>query len=908
MSPAACSLCSWSPQRPQQLPPALVRSANPNSGAPPWADSIGESDVYPTGDAVGVYRAVLDLLYVDGKERPPYIVLWDTAMRQSGGPCPFACKQAWLHKSKIDTATVLAYARPSRKRPRIIDFGYGIPFMRVSQDVFERISNDGYGYLADRPPDKVGPIEAFWAGFRQKYPRAWGYAMLSKVGFNPRHTEALIGVFQVCGENCRSFETIFLKRFGSQWRVIERVPEYAEAYQTLGNQRYRGPMGERQDQSQLVAIDSRGTPPRAESQDAAGVYRAVLDSLYSFYGESPRSLVITETRAYSMTDLKAFRGKIDSSTIESFNFWSRVHDGFYPRFTYRKPITWINPDAIKNLERAGVPLARVAVERMEDEQSPVWLAFRARYPRAWGYASLSRPGFNPRHTQALVISQHFCGTSCVSTDTWFLQRTGEHWHIVERISGDNQAALGTEGLRYLGHDADPKWYRPRRAHGVVSNALTGQPLPLEDVGVYRQGKYYQTFRTDSKGRYTLGNLPLNGGILFKVRCPIAARSDSLYGGDFGTKPGMDTTINVALDYRFCLHLNRTHPLISGWRKSGAVIEPVNPMTARPPESDIVAGVASSAEEAVYLGALRALYPQSAFESGRIMLEPFTSAGCRDCVETEAPRLIRNGVMDASTESNFARVPEGPVRLRPIVVYRRQVEVMAPEDRELFRGPEAWDALKDAYPGVRALVGFSRVGFNDSGAAALVEIHTDSVQVSEGDEVMLLKKTGSEWRVALRHVERESTSGEWNGNKCEATESPDRRPSIAEIGNLNGDFEIVRVGSSREIRGHTDSLRIRLDALKPSPRKDRGMVATANMLDARDMPVEKVAGALELRGSTAVITFTQRLPEGMMQLDGWIDQFSVLRTNGREFFGTWLEGNGPSAGVRGYFCARPAKAR
>jgi len=866
------------------------RKPNPD---PPWADSTGEPGVYPVGDAVGVYTAVLDLLYVDGTERPAYIVLWDTAQRQSGGPCPFECKPAWVHKSKIDTATILAYARPSRKRVRIIDFGYKIPIKRTSQDAFERISNDGYAVLADRPPDKVGPLEAFWTGFTQKYPRAWGYAMLSKVGFNAQHTQALIGVFQVCGANCRSFETIFLKRFGKRWRVIERVPEYADGFQAIGNLRYRGPAGERQDQSQIVAIDGSGTPPRSESDDAAKVYRAILDSLYSFGGQSPRSVVIAETRVYAASDLKTHRSSIESSTIASFKFNASVHDGFHPRFKYRIPVTWIGPGAMKNLERDGAPLAKAAVDRMEDETTPLWLAFHARYPGAWGYASLGRPGFNPRHTQALVLTQHFCGLYCVNTDTWFLERKGQRWYVVERMSGENQANLGIDGLRYLGLDADPKWYRPRRAHGVVSNALTGQPFPAFDVAVYHGNKYLRTVRTDPKGRYTLGDLPMNGGIMFKVRCPIEARSDSLWGGDFGTRLGTDTTFNIALDYRYCLHLNRTHPLIADAKKRNTVVNETYP---------------SQADEAVYLGVLRALYPPSDFENGRIVLLPFTSGRCNGCIEDEVPRLVRKQLMDPSTEINFAGLPRDSLLLKPLVPYRRKVEAMVPGDQEFFLDPDARTAMKDAYPGVTALVGFSRVGFNASATEALVEVNTDSAGPSRARETMLLKKKGPEWRPSLRHVEREATSGEWVGNRCEATDAPDRHPIVTEIGKLVGDFEIVRVGASREIRGHTDSVRIRLGALGPSPRRANTMVATAAMLDARDNPEKKIAGTLETAGSYATITFTDRLPEGVMQFDGWIDEYSVLRTNGREFFGTWLTGNGPGAGMRGYFCARSATPR
>src|SRR5687767_5083018 len=199
-------------------------SAQRPSDIPPHADTVGESDVYPVGDAVGVYHAILDLLYVDGKERPGVIVLWDTAQRQSGGPCTWRCMEPWPHKSKIDTATILAYTQQSWKRPRIVKFGYKkIPIVLVSNDDMERITQEGYGYLADRPADRVGPGEAHWEGFRRKYPSAWGRVVLGKVGFNPQHTEALIGVYHACGLNCGSFETVFLRRIGKKWQVIERV-------------------------------------------------------------------------------------------------------------------------------------------------------------------------------------------------------------------------------------------------------------------------------------------------------------------------------------------------------------------------------------------------------------------------------------------------------------------------------------------------------------------------------------------------------------------------------------------------------------------------------------------------------------------------------------------------------------
>jgi hypothetical protein len=511
---------------------------------PVFADTTGESDVYPIGDAVGVYRAILDLLYVDGKQRPPSIIMWDSAMRFGSGPCPLdSCRDAWIHQSKIDTATLLAFARQSFKRPRIIDFGYGTKIVRVSQNDFERLRNDGYGYLADRPPEKVGPIESFWAGFRGKFPRAWGYVALSKVGFNPAHTEALIGVFQNCGESCRSNEIIFLKRAERNWKVIERIPDEVEVFQTAGNLRYRGPAAEKRGQSQIVALDSTGSGPRAESDDATSVYGVVLDRLYSFYGESPQSLVLTENRAWGPGGLPPHRSKIDSSTISGYNLFAQVRDAV-PRFKYRIPIIWVNDAVLKDLERTGASLAKAAAERYEEETSPLWYGFQLKYPGAWGYVSLGRVSFNPEHTQALVSTKHVCGSNCFTADTWFLERKNDNWYVVERMPRDNGSNFPLDGLRYLGTETDPHAYRLRRIHGVFTDD-TGKPLSALRVEV-RRFTTSLFFDTDGNGQNSLENLP-HAPFELMVRCPPKSASEWAAMVPVSVRPGLDSTVNVRVE-------------------------------------------------------------------------------------------------------------------------------------------------------------------------------------------------------------------------------------------------------------------------------------------------------------------------------------------------------------------------
>jgi Carboxypeptidase regulatory-like domain/WD domain, G-beta repeat len=235
------------------------------------ADSTGESDVYPVGDAIQVYREILDLLYVDGGNRPSVIVLWDRAVPPLGWPCNWKCREMLPHQSTIDSSMILAFTRQSLKTPRIIDFGYKIPIARVTEADYERLQQLGFGYLAHLPPENVGPVEAFWEGFKRKYPGAWGRLVLGKVGFNPQHTEALIRVHQSCGPECRSDETVFLERAGREWRVIERLPEPYRTTQSSGGLRYRGPRVPSGQTSEIVAKSAPDARPRVQSDDAVKI-------------------------------------------------------------------------------------------------------------------------------------------------------------------------------------------------------------------------------------------------------------------------------------------------------------------------------------------------------------------------------------------------------------------------------------------------------------------------------------------------------------------------------------------------------------------------------------------------------------------------------------------------------------
>jgi hypothetical protein len=512
---------------------------------PPWADTTGESGVYPVGDAIGVYRAALDLLYIDGDKKPSIIVMHDTAEHHGDGPCPIPCDRVWPHKSKIDTTAILSFARASPKRPGIRVYGYSIPIVLVSDDDFLRMRRDGRGY--------------FWTEFRRRYPEAWGYATLTKVGFNDRHTEALVQVGHWCGDTCGSKEILFLRRVGSRWTVVERIPAYVAVSSPSGNLRYRGPSGASPSESELIVAPSVRSAARSESVDATAVYRAVLDSLYSFQGDSPKMVVLTDR--YRMPDgpLPPHRSRVDSLALQKYAFFGPVHALPDPAFNYRLPIAILSGDSIPKLDQLGVRLEREH-ERDIRISAPFWFAFRKKYPGAWGMVGFSRVAFNLERTQALVYSNHQCGDGCDHGDTWVLERSREQWRIVERIpngeSNNWEFTWEFEPLRYVGRDATPNSYRHRLAYGAFTNAVTNRPLSFMDVNVHGDTGRTEIFTTDSAGRIALGRMPLIAFLHVGVGCPDQSRPDSIYGLDFLISPGLDTTIDRKIDFRECFRESR----------------------------------------------------------------------------------------------------------------------------------------------------------------------------------------------------------------------------------------------------------------------------------------------------------------------------------------------------------------
>jgi len=868
----------------------------------------GMHPTFPSGDTAAVYRAALDLLYIDGNDKASVAVIYEfVGLPRAGGPCPRCRRIApWVHQSAIDTSTIEAFGDLvlppglplggiERDRhfylPNFRQFGYTIPLVFLSADQQEEMSRAGAAYDSAHPPPPDGSGEdPFFGELARRYPGVWGSAGFSAVAFNRAHTEALLGIRQNCGTFCRSYEVVFFRKLRGRWTPIERVPSDVEAMWAAGTMRYRGPLAT--GQSQLL-VDKTGAslPVRPDARDVPRVYRAVLDSLYSFFGERPRLVVISAQHARAARITATQIPQVDSSTLAAHNFVSQIGDQLRFQSSFGRGTRILTAERIRQLAVEGTPPGIVRVARYDAGLTGFWHTFRKHYPGAWGYAAVSRVAFNHAHTQALVYTTHHCGTSCQNSATWFLTRTGETWSIAQRITQQEESHWALDSLRYLGTGANLQMYRRRIVRGVFSNAANGKPMPNLEVTVGENDRLTRKIRTDEQGRYSLPDLPLNTTLWLNVDCPVPGRTDMMSGAFFGVRPGLDTTINVALDYRKCRRLNREHPLIAaGAKPSRTVFHPVTAEAA-----------------AVYRAILDAIYPPDSPVKGPILMEAFSENWCRGCfgIEAEVPRLIRQGVLDPSTERSFVQALRDTVSV-PDFSYRRKIRLVPREDHWLRgeRGGYNWDLMKDAYPGTDAVISFSGVGFNSSGREALVEVRVDSVN-KEGGETLLLRKTGGEWRVAARHLDRGHTSGEWSGGKCEPTDAPAQPADLERVKKISGEFNITWIGTSRAIRGHTKKLRVVIEPAKPNPKYGGAVVGNVRVLRPTGEPDTSIVGEFWFSENVGELIFPD---QSSVRADSHLssDNYYILRTDGTSFFGGWWYGNEEDDvnHPRGYFCASP----
>ena len=68
---------------------------------------------------------------------------------------------------------------------------------------------------------KLGDLE--WTDFYRRYPASSGFIMLSRVGFNTEHTQALVYVGSRCGPDCGDLFFSLMEKTGESWTVKKEL-------------------------------------------------------------------------------------------------------------------------------------------------------------------------------------------------------------------------------------------------------------------------------------------------------------------------------------------------------------------------------------------------------------------------------------------------------------------------------------------------------------------------------------------------------------------------------------------------------------------------------------------------------------------------------------------------------------
>ncbi|MBA3646190.1 MAG: carboxypeptidase regulatory-like domain-containing protein [Gemmatimonadaceae bacterium] len=585
---------------------------------------------------------------------------------------------------------------------------------------------------------------------------------------------------------------------------------------------------------QNYALDSRAfdTGPfcatrlnPALDDDEPAVYRASLDSVFSGYqGELPITLlphllVDTDTSALATVAL------MDKATLRSFLSRRRASSSLLDPIGLSRPTVILTDSARNALTRAGARLVDSALTwRPMQEAGPFWLALRREYPTP-GVTQVSRVGFNGLHTEALVEVRHLCGTNCYSEEYITLTREKSSWRVSSRTVVPSQSKEGDHLSPFDYRAANRRPDNPREAFGrspdanlprrvtvQVTDRSTVRPLVAYEVRPESPlVEFHPRIPTDSSGRVALRNPPF-GQLYLNLSCPRFAdrrgRSLNVEGhlAEAFVHPGIDTTIRITVDARAC-NGSPLLPRFDTMRASRGL--------------NLARGYPSGEAANVYRAAFKTIL-EGESDSTLLLLSEMTKHACshvKNCGSLQLFRLQRKGIVDPTTVADFAKSAALKEQVDPRFWNARRAAVMTREqfaklkaladsfaEGNSWSGDTAnvWREVAQAFPNAIAIYTPTRVGFNGVGDEALVEVAQSTFARDKTPELLLLKKTGNEWHVTRRHIERETTSGRVVNGRCEPDAPPATTPPFDSVKNLRGSFKLQVVSTHPDDAGTTDT--------------------------------------------------------------------------------------------------------
>jgi hypothetical protein len=106
------------------------------------------------------------------------------------------------------------------KSPMVLDqkrFFLKVYVAIISEAEYDRIFSVGSGKKARN--EKLVKGTTGWEEFYQLYPKSQGIMSVSRIGFNPSKTQALVYVGNVCGGLCGIGDFFLLRKESGKWRI-----------------------------------------------------------------------------------------------------------------------------------------------------------------------------------------------------------------------------------------------------------------------------------------------------------------------------------------------------------------------------------------------------------------------------------------------------------------------------------------------------------------------------------------------------------------------------------------------------------------------------------------------------------------------------------------------------------------
>ena len=167
------------------------------------------SDAGPSDEEYEIYSTAIKQHYVTPDTR--LLVIEDRTFRYDFGDS----EEPWKDKYKgltIDRSTVEDYETRNSRQSLLSKAPLKLPvkFSLISDLDLKTIFHGRWGELE-------------WIAYYRRFPDSRGFIMLSKIGFNTEHTQALLYLGSRCGPGCGDIHFLLLEKANGAWAIKKEL-------------------------------------------------------------------------------------------------------------------------------------------------------------------------------------------------------------------------------------------------------------------------------------------------------------------------------------------------------------------------------------------------------------------------------------------------------------------------------------------------------------------------------------------------------------------------------------------------------------------------------------------------------------------------------------------------------------